>query len=306
MHARTRVSRKTAGVLLAAALAGLAGAFPIRGVNAADMAMPASDASSTPVSTPTITLDGQSPAAAAPSVPAPSPAAANAAEGPAPSAASIGVLADAADVASHSCTAAVVASNAGDVIVAAAHCIAGNGSGLVFAPGYRNGTAPYGIWDVQAVYADPAWLTNQDPDDDVAFLVVTPSASNPRPVPVQAAVGGFELGAAPGSGSAVQVTGYVSGAGDPVVCNATVYTTSGYPTFDCDGFAGGTSGAPWVMTGPDGVASITAVIGGLNQGGCEEATSYSSPFTAATAALLTRAATNAPADTLPEPGGDGC
>jgi hypothetical protein len=89
-------------------------------------------------------------------------------------------------------------------------------------------------------------------------------------------------------------------------CTTTVYWTRGYPSFDCDGFAGGTSGGPWITPGADGTPTLTAVIGGLHQGGCSPDTSYSSAFDATTASVLTRAEHGRPADTLPSPDSDGC
>lgn len=306
-----------AGLLAIGALGGgLLIAVPVvsaRAVDAADRTTaPTTAPTTTPTTTRTTTTAASTPT---PAVPAPSEFAPSAAESqitpaaparPAPGPASIGVLAQTSAVQSHSCTAAVVSSSGGDVIVTAAHCVVGTGAGLVFAPGYRHGAAPYGTWDVRAAFVDPAWLTSQDPDDDVAFLVVAPSASNPNREPVQAAVGGFALGQAPAAGAAVQVTGYVVAADDPIACGAVVYPTAGYPSFDCDGFAGGTSGGPWVATGANGADVLAGVIGGPHQGGCVESTSYSSPFTTGTAALLVRAESGGAADTLPSPGGDGC
>ena len=44
----------------------------------------------------------------------------------------------------HFCTATVVNSPAGDLVITAAHCVSGT-SGVVFVPGYDNGTTPYGL-----------------------------------------------------------------------------------------------------------------------------------------------------------------
>jgi V8-like Glu-specific endopeptidase len=226
--------------------------------------------------------------------------------GPAPSAASVGVLAHGASIQAHSCTAAVVASSGGNVIVTAAHCVSGSGAGTVFAPGYVNGSAPYGTWTVQAAYVEPAWTSGQDADADVAFLVVAPSAGNSDPRPVQQVVGGYPLGTAPTAGAAVRVTGYVSNAPNAITCTAAVYLTVQFPSFDCAGFAGGTSGGPWIAATPAGDPQLSGVIGGLHEGGCTVSTSYSSPFTAASAALLDRAESGAIPDTVPANRGDGC
>ena len=105
------------------------------------------------------------------------------------------------------------------------------------------------------------------------------------------------------------MAGYVSGSDDlPVICSTSVYLTQAYPTFDCAGYAGGTSGSPWIvdLDPTTGSGTITALIGGLNQGGCVPQTSYSSSFSNATLALLTRAITSNDGDDLPTAGTDGC
>jgi V8-like Glu-specific endopeptidase len=76
----------------------------------------------------------------------------------------------------HFCTASVVDSPAGDLLVTAAHCVAGYSgtapAGLAFVPGYDDGTAPYGVWTVTRIFVDSAWASTANPDDDVAFLAV--------------------------------------------------------------------------------------------------------------------------------------
>ena len=75
----------------------------------------------------------------------------------------------------HFCTASVVSSPAGNLLITAAHCLQGKSlspaGSIVFAPGYHNGRFPHGLWVVTASYVDSAWATDQDPDDDVAFLI---------------------------------------------------------------------------------------------------------------------------------------
>src|SRR5579859_3244814 len=48
----------------------------------------------------------------------------------------------------HFCTASVVHSPSGDLAVTAAHCVTGGTSPVVFVPGYHDGIAPYGTWQV--------------------------------------------------------------------------------------------------------------------------------------------------------------
>lgn len=223
--------------------------------------------------------------------------------------ASVGPLFNAGLASPHGCTAAVVDSPQRDVIVTAAHCISGSGAGVVYAPGYRNGTAPYGTWVVQQAYAPAAWLASGDPAADYAYLVVKPSNTNATNLPVQTVVGGNAVGHAPASGERVMLIGYVAGSNDEaVICTGTVYQTTSYPSVDCPGYADGTSGTPWLTQydATTGTGTVSAVIGGLNGGGCLPDTSYSSPFTTATDVVLARAASGAPPDTLPAPGPDGC
>ena len=56
----------------------------------------------------------------------------------------------------HFCTASVVNSPDGDLVITAAHCVSGT-SGIVFVPGYDRGATPYGMWTVSKIYADQSW-----------------------------------------------------------------------------------------------------------------------------------------------------
>jgi V8-like Glu-specific endopeptidase len=226
-----------------------------------------------------------------------------------PTLATVGALFPASQASAHTCTAGVLDSPSGNVIVTAAHCVAGSGAGLVFVPGYDDGSAPYGSWAVTKAYAASGWISSQDPELDYVFLVVAPLSTNSTVTSVQAVTGGNALGTAPGPGQKVTVAGYLIGRDDqPVICTAPVYLTDGYPSFDCAGYAGGTSGAPWIVgyDSSSGAGTITAVIGGLNQGGCSSGTSYSAPFTAAVRQVFARAVAGGPADSLPVPGPVAC
>src|SRR5580704_5562537 len=47
----------------------------------------------------------------------------------------------------HFCTASVVDSPQGDLVMTAAHCVSGLGAGqFAFVPGFRDGRTPYGVW----------------------------------------------------------------------------------------------------------------------------------------------------------------
>ena len=95
-------------------------------------------------------------------------------------------------VSGHFCTASVVNSPAGDVVMTAAHCVSGlTPRQFVFVPGYRNGRAPYGVWSVIRVVVDQAWSSSASIDDDVAFLVVKQPGTNAS---LQSLTGGERLG----------------------------------------------------------------------------------------------------------------
>jgi hypothetical protein len=84
----------------------------------------------------------------------------------------VGALFASASSTQHGCTASVVASPAGDVLLTAAHCVSGSGKGMVFAPGYHDGISPYGRWTVTGLQLAAGWLKSQDPQGDFAFLTV--------------------------------------------------------------------------------------------------------------------------------------
>ncbi len=220
-----------------------------------------------------------------------------------PPRASVGPLFGTAVSPSHFCTASVVNSPRGNLLLTAAHCVTGTGAGLSFAPGYRRGTAPFGRWQVTAAYIDAGWRSGQDPHRDYAFLVVAPHVVDGASRSIQSVVGGAELTPSPATGTALQVDGYVAGTNDEQLgCATTAYRSSdGYPAFDCGGFANGTSGSPWLHG-----SSVVGLIGGLHQGGCSPDTSYSPPFDLAMAGVYVRAKSGGPGDVAPVPGSDGC
>jgi V8-like Glu-specific endopeptidase len=209
----------------------------------------------------------------------------------------------------HSCTASVLLSPRHDLILTAAHCVSGTGAGWQFVPGYDRGATPYGVWTVSQAYVDPSWLRNQDPQHDYAVLRLARQQLAGRSVGVQDVVGGGNVIAlAPRPGQRLTVPAYPAGIDDrPIDCAVTDYDTGGYPSFDCAGYVGGTSGAPWLIATPSRAVSLVAgVIGGLHQGGCVDYTSYSSAFSPDTYRLWLRASVGAPPDMLPAAGPDGC
>ncbi|MEU9075337.1 trypsin-like serine peptidase [Kitasatospora sp. NPDC004745] len=186
------------------------------------------------------------------------------------------------------CTASVVRSPKHNLLVTAAHCVQsrriGLLDGLVFTPGYRNGYSPYGSWPVQRITVDPRWVSDEDPEYDVAFVSVSPVDDRQ----VEDAVGGNPIATGQGFGQSVSVTGYPNQSDEPITC--TVTTRSQSPTqerFDCGGYTDGTSGSPWVTGG----GSVIGVIGGYQEGGETDGTSYSVTFDQRVATLYQQATT---------------
>lgn len=221
--------------------------------------------------------------------------------------ASVGPLFGSSLTQPHWCTAALLAVPGRDIAVTAAHCLRGTGAGLQFVPGYSQGKAPYGVWQVTAAYVDPRWLSRRDPQHDYALLALAPHVVGQRRVLLQDSVRGSVLWTAPAAGQVIDAVAYRTGVGDrPITCAARVYWYRGYPAFDCHGYTAGTSGAPFLARYPGGGLAVRGVIGGLQQGGCRESTSYTSRFAADAAGVLRRAQLGARADVLPQPGGSGC
>jgi V8-like Glu-specific endopeptidase len=206
----------------------------------------------------------------------------------------------------HTCTASVVASTPGDLLITAAHCIAGTGAGYRFAPAYHDGVEPFGSWTVVRAYGAPQWITRQDPADDFAILVVAPRPIHGHREEIQELTGAARLGSAPTPGERVTVPAYAFGVDDdPITCTAPVYRDGAFVAFNCTPYPGGTSGAPWLLRGARG-STVVGVIGGLHQGGCSLATSYSALFASNIRATLARAASGGTPSTFPPAGGDGC
>jgi V8-like Glu-specific endopeptidase len=218
----------------------------------------------------------------------------------------IGALYPNAQATQHECTATVVHSLLGNTLITAAHCVTGSGAGMVFVPGQNGAQAPYGRWTVTATHIEDRWVTRQDPDADVAFLTVAPRVINGVRSSIERTTGGYGLGSTATHGQTVTVTGYpAGGTNSPITCTAKIYLTENFPSFDCRGYVSGTSGSPWLRPTSHGT-EIVGVIGGLNQGGCHDYTSYSSPLSRDADGAYVRASENAPADVAPPPGGDGC
>ncbi|MFJ4777756.1 trypsin-like serine peptidase [Streptomyces sp. NPDC088762] len=169
----------------------------------------------------------------------------------------------------HFCTAAVVRSDGHDVIATAAHCV-DRWDTTVFAPGYRDGEAPYGVWKLTGVYVAPGWRDGGDPDADIAFATVAP-VDGGRTGAVEDLVGGFPVAAEQAPDATVRVIGYPRGQEAPLRCaNTTALFSDTQRRIDCPDLSSGTSGSPWLVGG-----ALAGVLGGHEAGGSVPEVSYS-------------------------------
>lgn len=183
----------------------------------------------------------------------------------------IGSLSDGADPTNHHCSASIVASPKGNIIVTAAHCVAGKRN-VFFTPAYHDGKAPYGTWQSApgAIYIDPGWATSHDIDGagspyDYAFVVLQPR-NGKNVAEVTGASLNLKTDATLPAG--IQVVGYPSTGNKnykdkPYLCDSTVSRDGEYwETLQCTGIPGGFSGGPWIL---GGAKDLVGVIGGKGQ-----------------------------------------
>jgi V8-like Glu-specific endopeptidase len=179
----------------------------------------------------------------------------------------------------HFCTASVVNSAVKDLVITAAHCLQGKQPGQVaFVPEYHRHQEPYGRWTVTRVFVDAAWANSANPNDDVAFLVVSQAGNSNR---VQEETGGENLATGWRASQLVQVIGYPDSRERPITCTArTRAFGKRQMEFDCGGYTDGTSGGPFLANvhPATGQGAVMGVIGGYEQGGNTPSVSYSARF----------------------------
>ncbi|EST28123.1 trypsin-like serine peptidase [Streptomyces roseochromogenus] len=169
----------------------------------------------------------------------------------------------------HFCTASVVHSPQGDLIVTAAHCVSDTGTDLVFVPGYRDGKAPFGVWKVGQRYLPDGWAKDQDEDSDLAFATV--DDVDDKPIEDVVGANRFMVGTATGA-TAVTVIGYPDSREAPIRCtNKPTAHSSTQQRINCPAFTSGTSGSPWI----NGDGQVVGVLGGHEEGGSTDDVSYS-------------------------------
>ena len=188
----------------------------------------------------------------------------------------------------HFCTASVVHSPRGNLLITAAHCVTGRSGPIAFGPGYHDGKTPYGIWYVSRVFVDQAWSASGSIADDVAFLQVKADTAGTE---IEDVTGANQLGLSEPAGQLTQVIGYPDGSSEPVVCEnqtkafgagstGAASTGATQLEFDCGGYPDGTSGSPFLvqMNQATGEGTVAGVIGGYQQGGDSPSVSYSIAF----------------------------
>jgi V8-like Glu-specific endopeptidase len=203
-------------------------------------------------------------------------------------------LTSAGQLGTHFCTASVVDSPAGDLVVTAAHCMNGRTPGEVaFVPGYSRGLEPFGVWTVSRIIEDQSWMSSADPNDDFAFLIVHQTGAGGG---IQELTGGETIGIDVPAGKTVEVTGYPDGQDGMISCqNTALEFSSTQYQFDCGGFTDGTSGSPLLagVDSPGGRNTVIGVIGGYQQGGDTPAVSYAAKFSTNLSTLYKTALTEA-------------
>jgi hypothetical protein len=179
----------------------------------------------------------------------------------------------------HFCSASVVDSTQGDLLLTAAHCVYGKSfaTNVEYVPQYHDGKEPYGTWPVRAITVAYDWKSAHDPNFDFAFLAVGPEKEKS----VQATTHGLALGINLSDNQTIEVIGNNDTDDEPVRCaTKSFWFRTGQMEFYCHGFWTGTSGGPWIIgyNAATGEGKVFGVIGGYEAGGDYEWTSYSSYF----------------------------
>ncbi|GIG61298.1 hypothetical protein Lfu02_56700 [Longispora fulva] len=181
------------------------------------------------------------------------------------------------------CTASVVHSPARNLVLTAAHCV--NDQDVFFVPAYHDGQRPEGTWKVVDQVLDERWDDGDDPDFDLAFLVVRDTDGDRQ---VEDVAGALELGTGGPYEQPVRMTAYPADLDHPISCDGRSERWSATQlTITCPGFTEGTSGGPWVTA----AGTVVGLIGGYERGGYSDDVSYSPYLGPDVAALYQRATT---------------
>lgn len=182
----------------------------------------------------------------------------------------------------HYCSASVVRSKGGNLILTAGHCL---NSKAVFVPKYDPTRAlneqPYGIWPVDEWFGDKWYTKNSrgpESDLDYAFARVRPNGARS----LQDTVGGNTLARPAATENAVTAVGYPNVGRNPqdrpIQCSSRTQPLPGYNQMriDCAGMWDGVSGGPFFSTldRSAGTGEIIGNVGGYNGGGPGVPTSH--------------------------------
>jgi len=186
----------------------------------------------------------------------------------------------------HFCTASVVDSTAGDMVLTAAHCVYWKGfaTNIEYVPGYHNGVQPYGAWPIAKITVASGWQSSHNPDLDFAFLTAAPVGGRQ----IQARTGGLTIGFTRWYSEKIEVIGHNDTDAEPIRCATKSFRfRTGQMEYYCHGFWTGTSGGPWIIgyNAKNGTGTVFGVIGGYELGGDYEWASYSTYFGHATRVL---------------------
>ncbi|MDN5686948.1 MAG: hypothetical protein L0G94_09805 [Brachybacterium sp.] len=152
------------------------------------------------------------------------------------------------------CSGNAVASGNGSTVSTAGHCVNSAGTwadNWVFAPGYDEGSTPYGLWGASDLYATDQWVSTEDMNYDIAFAVVEPESGSAN---LTDAVGGSGIEFNTRRGALYTSYGYPAAApfdGESLEqCQGlgsddTIGGTDDQ-AIDCD-MTGGSSGGPWFV-----------------------------------------------------------
>ena len=80
------------------------------------------------------------------------------------------------------CSATAVTSENKSAVITAGHCVNDGAGGpwatnWAFAPGYRNGVAPYGVWPADSLYTTTGWVNEASFPQDIGGAIIRPNSS---------------------------------------------------------------------------------------------------------------------------------
>lgn len=190
----------------------------------------------------------------------------------------LGIFGTGPEAVGYQCSGSVIDSPAGDVVLTAGHCVIDAETGevahsVIFVPGYRETTAPFGVFGASSWVTTPEWSSTAGtsfPDEagDVAMLVLAPNASTGKSV--EATVGNLSIAFEQPRKQTYTQWGYPAEApypeGEILYSHTTPYAGAdpSYPLAVApiriaSDFTAGASGGPWTIgtTSAPTVLSVT-------------------------------------------------